>query len=115
ARWPHRRHAERCGPFRGSGLRSGRAAPAGGARRAAPGRALAARGDRPRRTVRLLQWRPAVPVGLRGAERVMRANGITIEDTFAEAFPMKATRLVVTAHDAVWAMHAAVSATGMAT
>jgi formylmethanofuran--tetrahydromethanopterin N-formyltransferase len=45
----------------------------------------------------------------------MRANGITIEDTFAEAFPMKATRLVVTAHDAVWAMHAAVSATGMAT
>jgi len=45
----------------------------------------------------------------------MQANGIAIDDTFAEAFPMKATRLVITAHDAVWAMHAAVSATGLAT
>jgi formylmethanofuran--tetrahydromethanopterin N-formyltransferase len=48
-------------------------------------------------------------------ERVMRANGVEIDDTFAEAFPMKATRLVITAHDAQWAMHAAVSATGFAT
>jgi formylmethanofuran--tetrahydromethanopterin N-formyltransferase len=38
-----------------------------------------------------------------------------IDDTFAEAFPMKATRLVVTAHNATWAMHAATSATGFAT
>ena len=45
----------------------------------------------------------------------MHANGVAIDDTFAEAFPMKATRLLVTAHDAAWAMHAAVSATGMAT
>jgi formylmethanofuran--tetrahydromethanopterin N-formyltransferase len=45
----------------------------------------------------------------------MRVNGIAIDDTFAEAFPMKATRLVITAHDAEWARHAAVSATGMAT
>lgn len=45
----------------------------------------------------------------------MRINGIAIDDGFAEAFPMKATRLVITAHDRVWAMHAAVSATGMAT
>jgi formylmethanofuran--tetrahydromethanopterin N-formyltransferase len=45
----------------------------------------------------------------------MRANGVAIDDTFAEAFPMKATRLVITALDAVWARHAAVSATGLAT
>jgi formylmethanofuran--tetrahydromethanopterin N-formyltransferase len=63
----------------------------------------------------LLQRRPAAALGLRGAERVMRLNGIAIDDSFAEAFPMKATRLLITAHDAVWAMHAAISATGMAT
>ena len=45
----------------------------------------------------------------------MRLNGIEIDDGFAEAFPMKATRLVITAHERTWAMHAAVSATGMAT
>ena len=45
----------------------------------------------------------------------MRLNGVAIDETFAEAFPMKATRLVVTAHAADWAMHAAVSATGLAT
>jgi len=42
-------------------------------------------------------------------------NGVAIDDTFAEAFPMKATRLVITAHDATWAHHAAQSATGFAT
>ena len=42
-------------------------------------------------------------------------NGVAIDDTFAEAFPMKATRLVITAHDIAWARHAAVSATGLAT
>ena len=45
----------------------------------------------------------------------LRVNGVTIDDTFAEAFPMKATRLVITAHDIAWARHAAVSATGLAT
>jgi len=30
----------------------------------------------------------------------MKINGTFIEDTFAEAFPMKATRLVITAYDA---------------
>ena len=45
----------------------------------------------------------------------MQANGVAIDDTFAEAFPMKATRLVITAHDGAWARHAAVSATGLAT
>lgn len=45
----------------------------------------------------------------------MQRQGVTIDDTFAEAFPMKATRLVITAHDPTWAMHAAVTATGFAT
>lgn len=40
---------------------------------------------------------------------------IVVDDTFAEAFPMKATRVVITAHDAAWARHAAKSATGFAT
>lgn len=42
-------------------------------------------------------------------------NGVVVDDTFAEAFPMKGTRLVVTAHDLVWARHAAAAATGFAT
>jgi formylmethanofuran--tetrahydromethanopterin N-formyltransferase len=45
----------------------------------------------------------------------MQINGVTIDDTFAEAFPMKATRIVVTAHNPTWAMHAGVAATGFAT
>ena len=42
-------------------------------------------------------------------------NGVVIDETFAEAFPMKATRLVITAHHLTWARHAAVSASGFAT
>jgi formylmethanofuran--tetrahydromethanopterin N-formyltransferase len=42
-------------------------------------------------------------------------NGVVIDDTFAEAFPMKATRIVITAHNLSWARHAAASATGFAT
>ena len=42
-------------------------------------------------------------------------NGVVIDDSFAEAFPMKATRILITAHNAAWAMNAAVSATGFAT
>lgn len=42
-------------------------------------------------------------------------NGVAIDDSFAEAFPMKATRILVTAHNRQWAMHAATSATGFAT
>ena len=45
----------------------------------------------------------------------MKRNGVTVDDTFAEAFPMKATRIVITAHTIEWARHAAVSATGFAT
>jgi formylmethanofuran--tetrahydromethanopterin N-formyltransferase len=43
------------------------------------------------------------------------SNNVVIDDTFAEAFPMKATRLLITAHSLGWARHAAVSATGFAT
>ncbi len=45
----------------------------------------------------------------------MIRNGVAIDDSFAEAFPMKGTRLVITAHNATWARHAAVAATGFAT
>ena len=45
----------------------------------------------------------------------MILNGIRIDDGFAEAFPMKATRIVVTARNLTWALHAAVAATGFAT
>lgn len=42
-------------------------------------------------------------------------NGIPIEDTFAEAFGMKATRILITAIDAHWAGQAAETMTGFAT
>jgi len=45
----------------------------------------------------------------------LQVNGTLIDDGFAEAFPMKATRIVITAHNATWARHAAVAATGFAT
>jgi formylmethanofuran--tetrahydromethanopterin N-formyltransferase len=45
----------------------------------------------------------------------MQINETLIDDTFAEAFPMKATRLVITARTPVWANHAAQSLTGFAT
>ncbi len=45
----------------------------------------------------------------------MDIHGVELDDTFAEAFDMTATRLVITAHDANWARHAATSMTGFAT
>ncbi|SAL04133.1 Formyltransferase/hydrolase complex subunit D [Caballeronia arationis] len=45
----------------------------------------------------------------------MQINDTLIDDTFAEAFPMKATRLVITAHTPAWARNAALSLTGFAT
>jgi formylmethanofuran--tetrahydromethanopterin N-formyltransferase len=45
----------------------------------------------------------------------MIINGVTIDDTFAEAFGMKATRVLITAHNLKWAYHAATAATGFAT
>ena len=44
----------------------------------------------------------------------MKINGVPIEDDFAEAFPMKATRLIITAIDYKWAHRAANSLTGFA-
>jgi formylmethanofuran--tetrahydromethanopterin N-formyltransferase len=46
--------------------------------------------------------------------KVLTIDGTEIEDTFAEAFPMTAARLVVTAANERWAMAAARSATGYA-
>ena len=45
----------------------------------------------------------------------MVKNSILVHDTFAEAFPMKASRLIVTAHSHKWAMEAAKSFIGFAT
>jgi formylmethanofuran--tetrahydromethanopterin N-formyltransferase len=45
----------------------------------------------------------------------MRINGVEIEDTFAEAFGMWGSRLIVTGDDGGWARTAAEAATGFAT
>ena len=45
----------------------------------------------------------------------MKINRVVIDNTFAEAFPMKATRLIVTALNHTWAQHAAQAMTGFAT
>ncbi len=45
----------------------------------------------------------------------MHLNGVFIADNFAEAFGMRATRLVITADTAAWARRAAESLTGFAT
>jgi formylmethanofuran--tetrahydromethanopterin N-formyltransferase len=42
-------------------------------------------------------------------------RGVRIEDTFAEAFPMRAARLVITARTPRWAREAALKLTGFAT
>jgi formylmethanofuran--tetrahydromethanopterin N-formyltransferase len=42
-------------------------------------------------------------------------NDIAIDDTFAEAFGMKATRLIITAHNLKWEQHSAAALTGFAT
>jgi formylmethanofuran--tetrahydromethanopterin N-formyltransferase len=42
-------------------------------------------------------------------------NGVAIDDTFAEAFGMRATRLLITALNQRWAHHAARTLTGFAT
>jgi formylmethanofuran--tetrahydromethanopterin N-formyltransferase len=45
---------------------------------------------------------------------LLTINSTTIEDTFAEAFPMTAARLIVTAETAEWALIAARESTGYA-
>ena len=46
---------------------------------------------------------------------LMQINGIKIDDTFAEAFNMRATRVIITALNLKWAYHAANAMTGFAT
>jgi formylmethanofuran--tetrahydromethanopterin N-formyltransferase len=46
---------------------------------------------------------------------MLRVNGVEVEDTFAEAFKMRAARAIVTAERAGWARTAAALATGYAT
>ena len=45
----------------------------------------------------------------------MIVNGVAIDDTFAEAFGMRATRILITALNLKWAYHAARTMTGFAT
>ena len=45
----------------------------------------------------------------------MLINGIQIDDTFAEAFNMRGTRIIITAQNLKWAYHAANAMTGFAT
>ncbi len=45
----------------------------------------------------------------------MQINGVEIEDTFAEAFGMVAGRLLITAKNQKWVLHAANTTTGFAT
>jgi len=45
----------------------------------------------------------------------MNINGVAIDDSFAEAFPMRATAIQVTADSEKWALEAARSFTGFAT
>ena len=46
---------------------------------------------------------------------MLTVNGVAIDDTFAEAFDMRATALVITAPTARWAAQAAATMTGFAT
>ena len=45
----------------------------------------------------------------------MEINGVEIEDTYAEAFPIKIARILITAATKRWALVAATEATGFAT
>ena len=46
---------------------------------------------------------------------MMLINGVQIDDTFAEAFNMRGTRVIITAQNLKWAYHAANAMTGFAT
>ena len=48
-------------------------------------------------------------------ELAMQINGIEVEDTFAEAFDMTGTRIIITAAEPSWARRAAEAMTGFAT
>src|SRR2546426_7212269 len=68
----------------------------------------------PQALVRRLRLRVVRELSRRGA-RGMIINGVTIEDTFAEAFTMRVARIVITGKTARWAREAALKLTGFAT
>ena len=45
----------------------------------------------------------------------MKINGVLIDKTFAEAFPMRGTRIIITAMNLEWAYHSANAVTGFST
>ena len=47
--------------------------------------------------------------------RALTVKGVRIDDTFAEAFGMRATAVIVTADSIRWARQAALTMTGFAT
>lgn len=47
--------------------------------------------------------------------RALKVNGVAIDDTFAEAFGMRATAVIITAPSRKWARQAAITMTGFAT
>jgi formylmethanofuran--tetrahydromethanopterin N-formyltransferase len=47
--------------------------------------------------------------------RMLTVKGIRVDDTFAEAFGMRATAVIITANNARWARQAAITMTGFAT
>jgi formylmethanofuran--tetrahydromethanopterin N-formyltransferase len=47
--------------------------------------------------------------------RPMKRNGVRIDDSFAEAFPMRGTAILITAPNRRWALQAATTMTGFAT
>jgi formylmethanofuran--tetrahydromethanopterin N-formyltransferase len=47
--------------------------------------------------------------------RAIKKNGVRIDDTFAEAFPMRGTAILITAPNRRWALQAATTMTGFAT
>src|SRR5690606_36327564 len=51
----------------------------------------------------------------RGIMQKLSANGVIIDDTFAEAYGMRATAIIITAPSREWALEAARSMTGFAT
>jgi formylmethanofuran--tetrahydromethanopterin N-formyltransferase len=52
---------------------------------------------------------------IEAAAKPIEVNGIGIDDTFAEAFGMSATGVIVTADSAKWARQAAITMSGFGT
>ena len=56
-----------------------------------------------------------IDTGFTGQKSPLERNGVRILDTFAEAFGMRAARVIITAQTAEWARTAALAMTGFAT